>query len=258
MIRKTLIRIRTPLAVVLMVWAVLVAGGCAPTYTDYSAFVRAPMPVAATEVYRLAPPDSIHIQSQRVREIDGQHQQLAPDGSLHLPLLGRVMAADKTVEQLSRELETLAEQYYEDADITVNVAQYRSKKIFVFGEVGRPGPYPFDGGNTLLKTLAVAQPSRLADPSKIQVLRPSADGDVRRRMTVDLNEMVKRGDTTLDAILEEGDILYVPANPLASVGLALQQVLLPIQPLSQTIQAPADVYTPTQRTPYQSSNDGGF
>jgi hypothetical protein len=87
----------------------------------------------------------------------------------------------------------------------------------------------------VLTTLAEAQPTRLADPSRIAVLRPNKDGELIRRMTINLDDMVKRGDTSLDALLEEGDIIWIPPNPLAKVGLALQQLLLPIQPAASTV-----------------------
>lgn len=107
--------------------------------------------------------------------------------------------------------------------------------MFVFGEVLYPGSYPYRGTNRVLTTLAEAQPTRLADPARITVLRPNEDGELVRRMTISLDDMVKRGDVAHDAVLEEGDIIFVPPNPLAKVGLAVQQVLLPILPAAQTV-----------------------
>ncbi|MEM9253469.1 MAG: polysaccharide biosynthesis/export family protein [Planctomycetota bacterium] len=231
-------------------------GGCAPTYTDYAAFVKEPRPEVTSTDYRIGPPDAITIQSKRVREINGQTATVAPDGTVMLPLLGRIHVAGKSPEELSAQLSYMARDYYEDADVTVSVARFASKKIFIFGEVAAPGPYPYFGANTVLETMSRAQPTRLADPEKIQILRPSPDGAVRKRMTIDLNKMVKEGDTTLDAVLEEGDILYIPPNPLAKVGLAFQQLLLPIQPIAQTVRAPSDIYDDTAAPgAYQTEND---
>src|SRR5690606_15438557 len=132
------------------------------------------------------------------------------------PLLGSIYVAGKTAEELGEELEAMALQYYEDADVTVRITSFNSKKIFVFGEVGSAGPYPYTGTNTILETLARAQPTRLADVSRIQVLRPNKKGEMIRRMTVNLDDMVKHGDTSLNTVLEEGDILYIPPTALAS------------------------------------------
>lgn len=208
--------------------------GCAPTYTDYSAFVRDPRPMVTTTEYRVAPPDALTVYSKTVREVAGVAQTIRPDGVITLPLLGDVFVAGKTCAQISEEMTALASTFYEDADITVRVSSFASKKIFVFGEVSRPGPHPYHGANRVLDTLAVAQPTRIADPSRIAILRPNADGELIKRMTIDLDAMVKRGDTSLDAVLEEGDIVWVPPTPLARVGLVIQQMLLPISPAATT------------------------
>ncbi|QDU34002.1 Polysaccharide biosynthesis/export protein [Poriferisphaera corsica] len=231
--------------------SIALAGGCAaPQYTDYNAFINDPMQLVSSEEYRVAPPDTIAISSKRVREVSNLREQIRPDGRINLPLLGSIFVAGKTCEELSVELSSLAREYYEDADITVHVIGFASKKIFIFGEVSGPGSYSYNGTNTVLNMLAKSQPTRLADPTRIQVLRPDADGNMRKRMTVDLNKMVKEGDTSLNALLEEGDVIYVPPNPLASVGLAFQQLLLPLQPAASTVKGPSDIYNSTQTSVY--------
>ncbi|MEM6393080.1 MAG: polysaccharide biosynthesis/export family protein [Planctomycetota bacterium] len=230
--------ILTALAIALLL---ALTPGCQPTHTDYSAFIQTPRPTVAPETYRLAPPDQIAFTSQRVREIDGAREIISPDGHVHLPLVGSIFVAGKSIPEVANEVQLLAAQYYEDADVSVRVTRFASKKIFVFGQVSTPGAYAYTGTNTVLRTLASAQPNTLADTTKIQVLRPSADGDVRRLMTVDLDLMVQYGDTTLDAVLEEGDILFVPPTPLAAAGLGLRQLLLPITPAAAVVQGPGDI-----------------
>lgn len=235
-----------PIMSVLMLVCALLLNGCSKTYTDYSSFIAEPRPLVTATEYRIAPPDSIQIYSKRVREIHRHTEVVSPDGRLTLPLLGRVFVAGKTTEEVEAELALMAQEFYEDADVSVRVIDYASKKIFVFGEVARPGPYTYNGANTVLGTMSRAQPTRLADPTKIQVLRPNADGELIRKMTVDLNKMVKEGDTLLNAVMEEGDIIYIPPTPLAKVALGFQQLLLPFQPIASTIQGPSDVETSAQ------------
>ena len=232
----------------------LLCSACA-TYTDYEAFIHEPRPVVTSTQYRLAPPDVVLIHSKRVREIHGHREMIRTDGTITLPLLGTVYVAGRTPEQVSAELSQLAQEYYEDAEVTVRVADYRSKKIYVFGEVTTSGPYPYNGANTVLRTLARAQPTRLADPKRIHILRPNPDGELVRRMTIDLNKMVKEGDTMLDAVLEENDIIYVPANGLAAVGLALQQLLLPIIPAAQVVRNPSLIDEDLNSGPYSADGN---
>jgi len=220
----------------------LVFGGCSTTqYTDFEAFVQHPRPKVTANDYQLAPPDVIRITSKRMRELNGHVETVRPDGKITLPLVGTLYVAGKTPEQVSMEIERLAQDFYEDADVSLRVERFNSKKIFVFGEVRIAGPYPYDGANTVLETLAIAQPTRLADPANIQILRPNKDGELVARMTVNMNDMVKKGNTKLNAVLEEGDIIYVPANALATIGLGIQQILLPIQPAAQTVQGTANI-----------------
>lgn len=233
----------------------LLAGCKAPTYTDYSAFLQEPRPLVTSAEYRMAPPDVIQIKSKRVREMDGYSQQIRSDGNVTVPLIGNVFVAGRTPEDVSAELEALAREFYQDADVTLRVVEYRSKSIFVFGETSIVGPIPYNGANTVFGTLALVQPTRLADPSRIQVLRPNPDGQLVRRMTVDLNDMVEKGDTSLDAVLEEGDVIYVPPNPLARTGLALQQLLLPIRPLSEVIRGPGSIDSTLRDRPYSKPSE---
>jgi polysaccharide export outer membrane protein len=234
--------------------AALALSGCT-TYTDYSAFVRNPKPLVTSTEYRLAPPDVITITSRVVRETDGHTEQIRPDGKITLPLIGSVFIAGKTCEDVSADLQARYREFYREADISLRVAAFRSKHVYVFGEVSAPGPYEYDGANTILGTLARAQPTRLAYQGHIDVLRPNADGKLVKHMTIDLNEMVHEGDTTHDAVLEEGDIIYVPPSPLARVGLALQELLLPIQPAASTVKGPADIGdTVTGSTTYGGRN----
>jgi len=235
----------------------LATTGCQKVHTDYSAFLSPEALHEAAKDYRLAPPDVVTVSSKLVREIDGHTEIIRPDGKITLPLLGTVHVDGKTPEQVSSELQHIARDYYEDADVSLRVSAFNSKKIFIFGEVSVPGALPWRGNNTVLGTLALTQPTRLADPAKIQVLRPNSDGKLVRRMTIDMNRMVQEGETEHDAVLLEGDIIYVPPNPLAAVGLAFQQVLLPVQPAASTVAGPADIATDLRTRPYGDERGTG-
>jgi len=245
-------------------WTALVLGalllsamtGCSSKrYSDYEAFVKTPRPLVTTDVYRMSPPDAIQIVSRRVREIDSHRERIRPDGRITLPLLGSVFVAGKTCEQVSAELQHLASEYYEDADVSIRVTDFASKRVFVFGEVTRPGAFPYTGSNTILEMLAQSYPTRLADPDRIHVFRPTPDGQIVKRMTVSLDDMVKDGDTTLNAVLTDGDIIYVPANGFAATGLAIQQLLLPLTPAASLVQNPVSIHSTFQSEPYQSDGN---
>jgi len=248
--------IKQPLPISVMLALLLGAAaltGCQKQFTDYDAFVRDDQPVVIDMDYTMSPPDVIKIQSKRVREINNHVEQIRADGMITMPLIGSVFIAGMTPEDASLMIEELAQEYYEDADVTLRVRDYRSKKIFVFGEVLGPGPYPYTGQNSVLKTLSMAQPTRIADTQKVQILRPSKEGELVKRMTISLDKMVQEGDTTLNALLEEGDIIYVPPTPLGAAGLTMQQLLLPLMPAVSAAQAPPSMDDAFRSSPYPGS-----
>ena len=69
-------------------------------------------------------------------------------------------------------------------------------------------------------------------------------------MRVNLMAMIKKGDMSKNVYLQPDDVIYVPANPLAAIGLAIQQLLLPIRPAAETISVPTSAA-------YQATSVGG-
>ena len=127
-------------------------------------------PISGVE-YRVLPPDGLTITSTRVPEIDGFATVVRPDGKINLPLLGELYVADKTPKEIEQDIIQASMKYYEEADATVQVRDYRSRKLYVLGEVSRPGSLPWTGCDSLLDVLATAQPTAQAWPERILVIR---------------------------------------------------------------------------------------
>jgi len=234
---------RTAFAASLATAALLMLSGCSsnPQFTDYHAFIEEPRMPASNVPYLIGPPDVLEFRSTRVREIGTYREAVSPDGFVNVPLLGRVYVAGRTVQSLQQELEERASFYYQDADVNCRVTTYASKKIFVFGQVRSPGEYFYNGSNTVINTLARAQPTERADPGSIAIVRPDENGELRARMTINLDHMIQTGDTTLNAVLQEGDIVYVPPSGIGKATISFEQLLMPLQPLSSLINGPADI-----------------
>ncbi len=228
------------------------------------AFLQMPRsPVSGTE-YIVYPPDVISISSVRITEINGLSQRVRPDGKIVLPLLQDVFVAGKTPKQIETAIVEASKEYYEEGDATVQVTGYLSQKFYVFGQVGRPGPIPWTGTDTLLDVLATVQPTPYAWFEKIRVIRgpePQRGGylpptgkdkkELERRnkeeghnkvgadeVVVNLNAMMKQGDLSHNILLRPNDIIYVKPHPFAAVGLALQQLLFPTRPVLEAVRLP--------------------
>lgn len=250
----------------------LLAGGCSQNaeqrkIAQLQQFLQEPRHAGSGIEYRVLPPDVVTLSSHNVQEISNITQPVRPDGKISLPLMGELFVAGMTPEEIRKEVTAGARRYYKKVDVTVYVSGFNSQRIYVFGEVMRPGPIPWTGSNTLLDVLALTQPTLLAWPEKIKVIRgqqpkrggylpgepgPEAEADGEedapilnkqgaRELTVDLMAMVKTGDLSHNILLQPDDVVYVPSNPFATVGLALQQVLFPARGVADLTQVPVDV-----------------
>jgi len=195
-------------------------------------FPKAYQQTVATGRYAVNPPDVITISAPLAPEVDKVKQEVAPDGTINLDLLNRVYVAGMSPKEIEDLLTEKLRTFYNDVQVHVSVDR-RSQYYYVFGETTHSGPKPFTGRDTLVAALADAQPTRLAWPERIYVIKPSADPDQRHVTVVNMYDMVERGDTTANVLLEQDDIVYVPLNPLATVGVAVQNLLFPVQPVFQ-------------------------
>ena len=94
------------------------------------------------------------------------------DGTFIYPLIGRVKAGDLTPKELERKITTLlAQGYVRNPQVTVSVQEYRSKTVFVVGEVSRPGSYSLSGRMTVLELLSKAGPTSAAGV-EVVIVRP--------------------------------------------------------------------------------------
>ena len=100
------------------------------------------------------------------------------NGSVALPLIGAVKAADATPGQVQDAIRAgLAKGFIRDPQVTVVVQEVRSKFVFVIGEVMKPGTYPLAGDTKVVEVLAKAGPLSPEAGSEIVVVRPAVPVD---------------------------------------------------------------------------------
>src|SRR5687768_9622183 len=105
--------------------------------------------------YVIGPDDVLNIVFWREKDISGE-VTVRPDGKVSLPLLNDVQAAGFTPEQLRKQLTTAAGKFIEAPEVTVIVRAINSRKVFITGQVAKPGPYPLGGPTTVLQLIATA------------------------------------------------------------------------------------------------------
>src|SRR5262245_6279155 len=133
--------------------------------------------VAQQTDYRIGPSDVLKVTVFGHEDLT-RSVTVAANGSIGFPLLGDVPAADLTPGELeSRLRELLAKDYLVDPKVSVAVQEFRSQRVFVLGEVERPGAYPLTGQVRLVDILSQAGGAGKAAGREVLVVRgPKADG----------------------------------------------------------------------------------
>ncbi len=135
---------------------------------------QAPAPIpaeAASADYQIGPQDILRITVYGHDDLT-QTVLVQPDGTFTFPLVGRVKASDNTPAELEKKIVTLLSKgYIRNPQVTVVVQEFRSKTVYVVGEVARPGPYPLAGHTTLVEVLAKAGPTANAG-AEVVIVRP--------------------------------------------------------------------------------------
>ena len=121
--------------------------------------------------YLIGPEDVLSIVYWKDKDMSTE-VAVRPDGRISVPLLNDIQAAGLTPEQLRERLTEDSKKYIEDPSVTVVVKVINSRKVFITGEVGKPGPYPLVAPMTVLQLIALAGGLRdYAQTKKIVIVR---------------------------------------------------------------------------------------
>ncbi|MDP2340147.1 MAG: polysaccharide biosynthesis/export family protein [Deltaproteobacteria bacterium] len=165
-----------------------------------------PPDLQMTEV--LGPGDVVEVRIFNEPELSGVHQ-LSESGTIRMPLIGSVTASGLTPDQLSVALtDAYNARYLKRAEVSLFVKERNSQKVFVLGQVGKPGPVAINSGRmTVIEAIALAGgTTKLADASRALLTRDH--GGKQLRVAVDV-AAIGRGQAA-DVELQPGDILFVP------------------------------------------------
>jgi polysaccharide export outer membrane protein len=154
--------------------------------------------------YIIGPDDALTIVFWREKDLSGD-VVVRPDGKISLPLLNDVQASGLTPDQLREALVQSASRFVTDPSVTIMVKQINSRKVYVTGQVNKPGPFALTDNMTVLQMLALAGGlQEWADADHILVMRTEQGQtksfkfnykDVRKGKNLQQNILLKPGDT---------------------------------------------------------------
>lgn len=131
-----------------------------------------------------------------------------PDGKISLPMLNDVMAAGLTPEQLADVVAKAGTKFVRDAGATVIVKEIRSRKIYIIGEVARPGTFQLGSEMTVLQAIGEAG-GFIEGADKGDVIIVRNEGGKERRFKFNYNQVVDGKNPAQNITLQPGDTIIV-------------------------------------------------
>jgi polysaccharide export outer membrane protein len=159
--------------------------------------------------YRLQPGDLVEISVWKEEDLS-REVLIRSDGGMSFPLVGDVVAAGLTTEELQAEVQGRLAEFIPDATVSVAVRQINGNQVFVVGRVNRPGAYKFDRPLDVLQVLSLAGgASEFAKVDEIRILRRANDG-LQQTFEFDYSEVAGGERLEQNIVLESGDTVVVP------------------------------------------------
>jgi len=182
-----------------------------------------PLDSRANGDYLLGPEDIIEITVWGHQDLQRQ-VAVSLDGTITFPLVGEVRAAGQSVQAFEKILAAkLADGFLVNPQVTINVKEYKSQKVYVLGEVKSPGTYPVTKKNDLLFTLSLAGGFTPSAGNEVVVVRPrnpkgepmtleEAKNRQEKIIRINLKEALA-GDSDQNISIYNGDSIVVLKMP---------------------------------------------
>lgn len=158
--------------------------------------------------YKVLPGDVLQISVWKEEDLQSE-VLVRPDGAFSFPLAGEISTSNRTVLELQQEVTNRLSRYISDPVVTVSVQQVLGNKIYVIGQVTRPGDFVVNPQVDVIQALSMAGGTTpFAALNDIKILRRT--GNQQRAISFRYNDVVRGKDLEQNIILQSGDVVVVP------------------------------------------------
>jgi len=187
----------------------LLAGGCAPRARRAASAPPRDEGAIALAASSLGAGDLIEVRVYQEPELSGVYQ-VGPQGDVIFPLCKRVVVGGLSPNGAAERIRAcLADGFMRDPQVSLLVKEYNSKKVFVFGEVQKPGTFTFQDGMSVVQAVTLAGGfTKTAAQNSTSVTRRVKGQELKVKVNVQDIALGKAPNFTL----EPGDIVFVPES----------------------------------------------
>ncbi|WP_342707191.1 polysaccharide biosynthesis/export family protein [Megasphaera paucivorans] len=146
-----------------------------------------------------------------------------PDGKVSFPMVGEIDAQGMTVAQFTDTLRDGLSKYIVNPDVAVNIAKLGTVRVYVFGEINRPGVYQLEKSHRVLDAIGAANGFNW-DTAKKKIFLIHQD-EPDKPIVINLNHILETGDMSQNYVMREGDVLYFTRNSRISFSRDIAPIL---------------------------------
>ena len=183
---------------------IAVNGGCSSGPKQNSSLVKES--AGTDQAYLLGPEDMLKIAVWKDEQLT-QELVVRPDGMITFPLVGEVVASGRTAEDVGLEITKRLLKFLPSPNVTVTVLKVQSYRIYVLGQVHKPGEYQAGHRTDVLQALSLAGGlTPYASENDIKIIRrtgleelvfPFRYGDAQKGKDLHQNILLQRGDLVM-------------------------------------------------------------
>jgi polysaccharide biosynthesis/export protein len=158
--------------------------------------------------YTIKPGDVLSVSVWKEPDLQGQ-VLVRPDGVFSFPLVGEVDARNKNVTEINKIMLERLKKFISDPIVTVSVQEIKGNKIYVIGQVNKPGEFIVNPRVDVMQALSMAGgTTAFAALGDIVILRRSPEG--QRALPFRYAEVARGRNLQQNVELQAGDIVVVP------------------------------------------------
>lgn len=166
-------------------------------------------PISAQN-YQLDSGDILEISVWGYENMQLKEIVVRPDGMIAFPMVGEVQAAGLTPGALTKKITDQLSNYVKNPMVTVNVMKLRTTRVYVLGEVAKPGMYELEKQHNLLDAVGAAGSyTKEAAKKKVFVIHKDQNG---KPLQANLLQLLEKGDMSQNYELKDGDVVYFTRN----------------------------------------------
>lgn len=194
---------------------------CLPTIS--SAQIKTPDTAAPAATYRIRQGDKLSVKFFYQPELNEVSLIVRPDGFIGLQMIDDVQVAGLTVTELKKKLERQYAEILLKPEISVTMLEFVAPRVYIGGQVGKPGRYDLRDGQTLVQVIFLAG-GFTADANRKMAIRARPDSKGEWQIeTANVMKILTQKDDEKDLPLEDGDYIFIPDSKISQVSKAVER-----------------------------------